>query len=976
MRLSFAGSLDVYYYVFQATSSSGPYTPVAEKIVSHTGIGQALYPSGPMHYMLQPGMYYAIGAAWGATTVSYYRQPVTFPAPWLLGTLYGYLSTDTPPPYTGPVSGFYTIGTYDMELCFGSSASVTYDVLLGNNLASLNLVATNLSQPICSPGLLAFNTTYYWQVVASNVVGSVTGAVWQFTTALDEVRFASTNPSISEGAGSALITVLRENPAGGPVSVHYATANGTATAGSDYTAVSGTLSFPAGVTSTSFSVDILDDTLFEENETVLLLLSQITPNVFLGSNAVLTIIDNEGPPDFQIAGLLTNNSRVVDHNALTGDDRGGIAVSASQVFVTGDSATAHFNAADLTGGTSLGIVRDSLCSDLRTETVYLLGNGSTPLTSIGGTVTTLIELNGATGQPTGAVLPLSQSFSMPSSSYNGIFSGYGRVVVYNGTRVYDIFLPSGRVTDRGVMTRPSWYSSENWAVWGVAEHFGGALYLAYRESGRSRIVRSRVPDGLVTALASFSNLSDLASFTVSPSRNRWYFHYEGSGQFGGTSETLGYADAELFSTNPPVIIAQPVNQTARPGTNITFCVTARGALPLSYQWRKDGTNLIGATGSCLTLINVVEADSGQYSVFIANTNGSVVSSNATLWVTMLDHFAWSPIPSPQLAGVAFPVTITAHDESDTVVSNFARSVNLTGWMGLPGVNTNRIVNPGFESGSSGWGQLKVGNYGNAPHTGSYGGMPTEGGTYWYIYTYHSNAMQVGNYGCITQAVDVSGLSSLIFDVSLYAPSGWQNRVKAEVRVDGVSKWIGTVGGLHTNQSVDLSSYTGLHTLELRSEVLVAGTYSSQWVMFDNLRTAGGGVVAVAIMPTNSGNFANGAWTGDITVLQPATNVYLVATDITGLRGISTNFDVLAARSQLSSGSRPTRLCSLVAARPSALRPSGRILCTTSGRATEHPSPGRPPRATRLTMCAFRTPAVSFAASSATPMGSWSVPTPS
>ena len=39
----------------------------------------------------------------------------------------------------------------------------------------------------------------------------------------------------------------------------------------------------------------------------------------------------------------------------------------------------------------------------------------------------------------------------------------------------------------------------------------------------------------------------MASFTVSLSRNRWYFHYEGSGQFGGTSETLGYADAAFNS---------------------------------------------------------------------------------------------------------------------------------------------------------------------------------------------------------------------------------------------------------------------------------------------------------------------------------------------------------------------------------------------------------------------------------------------
>jgi hypothetical protein len=67
------------------------------------------------------------------------------------------------------------------------------------------------------------------------------------------------------------------------------------------------------------------------------------------SNAVLTIIDYVPCMEFQITGLFATNSQVVDHDALTGDDRGGIAVSSSQVFITGDSATARFNAADLSG---------------------------------------------------------------------------------------------------------------------------------------------------------------------------------------------------------------------------------------------------------------------------------------------------------------------------------------------------------------------------------------------------------------------------------------------------------------------------------------------------------------------------------------------------------------------------------------------------------------------------------------------------
>src|SRR5690606_37960890 len=64
-----------------------------------------------------------------------------------------------------------------------------------------------------------------------------------------------------------------------------------------------------------------------------------------------------------VTSILESNSLVVDHNATTGDDRGGIAVTPNYVFVVGDNNTVRANAADLTGQVSLPI-QDALFSNL------------------------------------------------------------------------------------------------------------------------------------------------------------------------------------------------------------------------------------------------------------------------------------------------------------------------------------------------------------------------------------------------------------------------------------------------------------------------------------------------------------------------------------------------------------------------------------------------------------------------------------
>ena len=111
-----------------------------------------------------------------------------------------------------------------------------------------------------------------------------------------KVRFAQASYSVSEGAGKATITVSRIDGDDGPATVHWSAAAGSATAGSDFTAASGMLSWDDGDDANkSFQVTIVNDTADEPNETVNLTLSDATGASLddTRKTAALTINDND-----------------------------------------------------------------------------------------------------------------------------------------------------------------------------------------------------------------------------------------------------------------------------------------------------------------------------------------------------------------------------------------------------------------------------------------------------------------------------------------------------------------------------------------------------------------------------------------------------------------------------------------------------------------------------------------------------------
>lgn len=151
------------------------------------------------------------------------------------------------------------------------------------------------------------------------------------------------------------------------------------------------------------------------------------------------------------------------------------------------------------------------------------------------------------------------------------------------------------------------------------------------------------------------------TFSVTASGNApltYQWTFEGEPIAGATSATLTLNDVQLehmgnyrvvvtnnvstATSNPalltvtgvaPVFLSEPMSQTANAGTNVVFSALAGGSPTLTYQWRKGGQPIEGATGATLTLTNVQAAAAGDYDVVATNSAGSATGGPASLEVT-------------------------------------------------------------------------------------------------------------------------------------------------------------------------------------------------------------------------------------------------------------------------------------------------------------------------------------------------------
>lgn len=111
----------------------------------------------------------------------------------------------------------------------------------------------------------------------------------------------------------------------------------------------------------------------------------------------------------------------------------------------------------------------------------------------------------------------------------------------------------------------------------------------------------------------------------------------------------------------PEIVAGPGPAEVFKGETLTLGVAATGSLPLTYEWRRDGTVLNGQTGPSIRLADAQPSDSGLYSVTVRNSLGEAVSQEAQVTVVDVSKPVITQQPRSRivLAGASVTFTVAA-----------------------------------------------------------------------------------------------------------------------------------------------------------------------------------------------------------------------------------------------------------------------------------------------------------------------------
>jgi uncharacterized delta-60 repeat protein len=180
----------------------------------------------------------------------------------------------------------------------GALAGSDYTAVSGTLLFTNGVGTNTFNVPIINNSLVNGNRIFTVSLSNPTAPGQLVAPSTQTVTIVDNnsgLSFSSANYSILKTGGAATITVLRTDNTNTTTTVNFATANGTAVAGTDYFATNGLLVFTNGQTVQTFTIPVVNSTAVQPDKTVLLQLFNPTNGILIAPYAAtLTIHDSSG----------------------------------------------------------------------------------------------------------------------------------------------------------------------------------------------------------------------------------------------------------------------------------------------------------------------------------------------------------------------------------------------------------------------------------------------------------------------------------------------------------------------------------------------------------------------------------------------------------------------------------------------------------------------------------------------------------
>ncbi|MGZ4150022.1 MAG: Calx-beta domain-containing protein, partial [Actinomycetota bacterium] len=252
--------------------------------------------------------------------------------------------------------------TVDWATADGTATTADADYVAGNGTLTFNPGQTSKNVSVTIDGDTTYERKESLSVVLSNVSGATLGTSAGSAAITNDDPAPSVaigNASVIEGDGGTTtltFTLTLTGTTALPAVARYVTSDSTATAGSDYTAAAGTLTFAVGETSKTVTVTVNGDMVYEPNETLEVDLTAVS-DVQLGDGHAVGTIKNDDPqPTSLTVHLVKKPAKIKARGALTGGAVDGMPITVILSHRTGGKwvtvAKRTVKTTNATGGTA------------------------------------------------------------------------------------------------------------------------------------------------------------------------------------------------------------------------------------------------------------------------------------------------------------------------------------------------------------------------------------------------------------------------------------------------------------------------------------------------------------------------------------------------------------------------------------------------------------------------------------------------